>query len=141
MRVERHVEVGRLHRAQQRVEVGEHLLDLDRDLRALDGLPDLRATRRTRTLGDLQRDVLLAEQGLGHDRAGDVGRDLLPLARVEAQRELAPSAVGLEVEHLADDHAAHLDVGTLGQLQADLAGLQGHLVVVGELLGEDGVRR
>ena len=44
-RVERHVEVGRLHRAQQRVEVGEHLLDLDRDLGALDGLPGLERRR------------------------------------------------------------------------------------------------
>ena len=114
-RVEGHVELGRLHGAQQRVEVGEHLLDLDRDLGTVDGLPDLERLAATpRALGDLQRDVLLAEQRLRHDRAGDVGRgSALDLARVEAQGELGPLGGGLEVEHLADDDAAHLDVGAL----------------------------
>ena len=51
-RVEGHVELGRLDRAQQRVEVGEHLLDLDRDLGALDdvaGLDGVAGRRRSGT--------------------------------------------------------------------------------------------
>ena len=44
--VERQVDVGRLHRAQQRVEVVEHLLDLDGDLGPLDRGAGLDVVRR-----------------------------------------------------------------------------------------------
>ena len=84
--VEGHVDLGRLHGAQQRVEVGEHLLDLGGDLGALDGGVD-RDALAGGLLGHDQGDVLLAEERLGDDRAGDVGRDLSALVGVEAQRE------------------------------------------------------
>ncbi len=80
-RVERHVELGRLDRAQQRVEVGEDLLDLGGDLGALDGVAGLDGLVGAAGRRRHERDVLLAEQGLGDDRAGDVGRDRVGLVR------------------------------------------------------------
>ncbi len=67
-RVEREVEVGGLHGAEQRVEVGEDLLHLDRHLGAGDRGTGLQRLRR-RVLGNDEGDVLLAEQRLGDDRA------------------------------------------------------------------------
>ncbi len=138
--VERHVDLGRLHGPQQRVEVRQHLLDLGGDLGALDGRVH-RDALAGGLLGHDQGDVLLAEERLGDDRAGHVGGDLAPLVGVEAQREARPVGVGVDGDDLADLHAADLDVGAHRQLQADLGGPQGDLVVVGELLGEDAVRR
>ena len=70
-------------------------------------------------VGDLEGDVLLAEERLGQDRGGHVPRDVVELVRVEAQRELGAVAVGRRVEDLAHDHAADLDVRARGQLEAD----------------------
>ena len=86
-RVEGHVEVGRLHGAQQRVEVGEHLLDLGADHGPADHVVGLEVLRG-RLLRDLERDVFLAEQGLRDDRAGDVLGDRVDLAGVDAEGEL-----------------------------------------------------
>ncbi|UMG93784.1 hypothetical protein [Nocardioides sp. TF02-7] len=86
--------------------------------------------------GDHERDVLLAEERLGHDRAGDVGRDRVDLVGVDAERELRAVAARVGLEHLAHDHAADLHVGAFGQLETDRGGLEGDLLVVGELLRE-----
>ena len=137
-RVEGLVDLGGLDGPEQRVEVVEHLLDLDRDLRALDGGARLDVVAR-RFVGHLEGDVLLAEQRLGDDRAGDVGGDRAHLVGEEPEGQLRALGAGVEAEHLADDDAADLDVGPLGQLQAERRGLEGDLVVVDELLGEDAV--
>ena len=109
------------------------------DLRAGDGGAGLRATRRRPRLGDLQGDVLLAEQRLRDDRAGDVGRDLSDLVGVDAQRQLGPSALASKSSTSPTITPRILTSARLGQLEPDLGGLQRDLVVVGELLGEDRV--
>ena len=134
-RVERLVELGRLDRAQQRVEVGQHLLDLGGDDGALDGVAGL-DRRRGRLVGDDEGDVLLAEERLGHDRGGDVVGDRVDLAREQAQGQLGTVGGGAHVEHLTHQDAADLHVGARGQLQADLRRLDLDPVVVGELLRE-----
>ncbi len=138
--VQRVVQLSRLHRAQQRVEVVEHPLDLDRHL----GLVDLVACREGlggRVLGDVELDVLLTEERLGHDRGRHVLRDRLDQLGLDAQLQGGAVALGLRLHDLADDHAADLDVRLRGQLQADRAGAQVHAVEGDELLREHGVHQ
>ena len=137
-RVQGQVDVGRLHRAQQRVEVGQHLLHLDRHLGPGDRGAGLQRLGR-RVLRHDERDVLLAEQRLGHDRAGHVGGDRVHLAGEDPELHLRALVGRAEAEHLADDDAADLHVGALGHLQADGRRVEGDLVEVRELLGEHAV--
>ena len=51
-----------------------------------------------------------------------------------ASSMVAPSVLGRDLAHLADDHAAHLDVGRLLQLVAGGVGLQRHPGDLGERL-------
>ena len=140
-RVEGGVEVGGLHRTQQGVEVAEHLLDLDGEVGALDDVAVGDRLRRRPAVGDDQGDELLAEEGLGQDRGGDVARHVGGAVPVEAERDVGARSGGLVVEHLAHDHSLDLDVGARWQLEPDPGRLDRDLVVVGELVGEHAVRR
>ena len=123
-RVQGLVELGRLHRAQQRVEVGEHLLDLDRDVGALDGGAGLDVARRRRLPSGTSRETYFSpNRVLGTIEPVTLAGIVSIWLGVEAQGELGAVGVGVEVEHLADDDAADLDVGARGQLQADRGGL------------------
>ena len=136
-RVEGLVDLGRLDGAQQRVEVVERLLHLGGHHGLLDRVARLDGVAGRPVVRDLEGDVLLAEERLGLDPRGHVGRDGVDLAGVEAELEAGAVAAGRHVEHLAHEHATELDVGALGKLQTRARGLQRDLLVVGELLGED----
>ena len=75
-------------------------------------------------VGHLQGDEPLAEQRLGQQPGADVGGDLVEVVGVD--RQLDGRAVGARVDlaDVADDDAAHLDVGGLLQLVAGGVGLQ-----------------
>ncbi len=111
-------ELGRLDRAQQRVEVVEDGLELDGHPAAV-LRDDVAGPDRSRRLGRRdQVDVALAEERLGQQASGDVRRDLRDLVGLERQLEPRPRRRGLDVAHLADEQAAQLDVRALLQLAA-----------------------
>jgi len=62
-------------------------------------------------VGDLQGDVLLAEQRLRQNLRRDPGRDVLDPARIERQRHRRAIALRLHLADGADDDAALFDVG------------------------------
>ena len=77
-------------------------------------------------LRQLEGDEPLAEQRLGQQPGGDVGRDLVEVLGIDRQLDGRALGVGLDLAHLADDDPAHLDVGGLLQLVAGGVGLQRH---------------
>src|SRR3569833_2918673 len=115
----------RLHRLQHRLLVLERLVQLDGARRAVlrDDVAAGQRLRR-RVLRDLQRDEPLAEEGLRQEPRRDVRRNQLRRLRLEREGQLRAVVGGDDVLHRADDQPAHLDVGLLDQLVADLVGLE-----------------
>ena len=138
-RVQGVVELGGLDGAQQRVEVVEDPLDLDRAAwSASISSPALREVESA-SLGMFSSTYFSPNSVLGRIAAVTlpgivpIWSGLMPSVRV------APSPSDSDLDDLAHDHAAHLDVGPLGQLEADRVGLERDVVEGGELLGEHGV--
>ena len=138
-RVERHVELGGLDRAQQRVEVGEHLLDLGGDLGPLDDGAGLDRLGRAAAGAGSSETYFSPNSVLGTIEPVTLAGIVSVWSGKRPRVSTAPSPLVSRIEDLADDDAADLDVGARRQLQTDLGGLEGDLVVLGELLGEDRV--
>jgi hypothetical protein len=105
-----------VHGLQQRVEVGEHLLQLE----AAEGVGQLVTLFQERPGGLVRTgvdvDELLAEERLRADHRAGVGGDLL--AVVDLEGDLGVPVDQLDLAHLADVHAADLHVGAWQQALA-----------------------
>ncbi len=124
-RVQRGVEVGGAHRAQQREQVGEDALQLDvgRDpVRRDDRAVAQRATGRGPGLGRDQLEVVLAEERRRQDLHRDVAGDRPGGIRLERQRDLGPLAVALDALDVAHQRAVEPDVAEPGQLEPGAIG-------------------